>query len=161
MTINLPSYHLPVHLRDKAADVISELLQNGIISHSESEFSSLIVLIKKPNSDQLRVTIDYRALNAKSKKDAFTTPRVDDLIAKMHGAKVFSKIDVKSAYHNIMIAPEDRHKIAFIFNSKLYEYNKVPFGLSSAPGTFNRLIGKILLGLDNFCAGFDLFSKCN
>ncbi len=50
-------------------------------------------------------------MNAKSKKDAFTTPRVDDIIDKMHGAKVFSKIDVKSAYHNIMIAPEDRHKL--------------------------------------------------
>ncbi len=70
----------------------------------ESEFSSPFVLVKKRNSDQIRVTIDYRALNAKSKKVAFATPRVDDLIVKMHGAKVFSKIDVKSSYHNIMIA---------------------------------------------------------
>ncbi len=53
-----------------------------------------------------------------------------------------------------MIAPEDRHKTAFRFNGKLYEYNRVPFGLSSAPGTFNMLISKILLGLDKFCAGF-------
>ncbi len=53
-----------------------------------------------------------------------------------------------------MIAPEDRHKTAFRFNGKLDEYNIVPFGLSSAPGTFNRLISKILLGLDYFCAGF-------
>ncbi len=53
-----------------------------------------------------------------------------------------------------MIAPEDRHKTAFRFNGKLYEYNIVPFGLSSTPGTFNRLISKILLELDNFCAGF-------
>ncbi len=94
MPINLPSYHLPVNLKDKAADIISELLQNGIISHSESEFSSPIFLVKKPNSDQIRVIIDYRALNAKSKKDAFATPRVDDLINMMHGAKLFSKIDV-------------------------------------------------------------------
>ncbi len=64
MPINLPSYRLPVHLKHKAADVISELLQNDIISHSESEFSSQIVLVKKRNSDQIRVTIDYRALNA-------------------------------------------------------------------------------------------------
>ncbi len=147
-------YHLPVHLKDKAADIISEMLQNGIISHSESEFSSPIVLVKKRNSDQIRVTIDYRALNAKSKKDAFATPRADDLIDELHGAKVFSKIDVKSAYHNIMRATEDRHKTAFRFNGELYEYNRVPFGLSSAPGTFNRLISKILLGLDKYCAVF-------
>ncbi len=61
--INLPSYRcLPVHLKDKAADVISELLQNDIISHSESDFSSPIVLVKKRNSDQIRVTIDYKRL---------------------------------------------------------------------------------------------------
>ncbi len=77
-----------------------------------------------------------------------------DLIDKMHDAEVFSKIDVKSTYHNIIIAPEDRHKTVFRFNVKLCEYNRVPFGLSSAPGTFNRLISKILCGLDNFCAGF-------
>ncbi len=53
-----------------------------------------------------------------------------------------------------MIAPEDRHKTAFSFYGKFYEYNRVPFGLSSAPWTFNRLISKILLGLDKFCAGF-------
>ncbi len=88
MQINLPSYRLPGHLKDKAADVISELLQNYIISHSKSEFSNPIVLVKKCNSDQICVTIDYRALNAKSKKDAFATPRVDDLIDKMHGAKL-------------------------------------------------------------------------
>ncbi len=159
MSIYLPSYRLPVHLKDKAADVISELLQNDIISHSESEFSRPIVLVKTRNSEQIRVTIDYRALSAKSKKDAFATPRVDELIDKIHGAKVFSKIDVKSAYDNIMIAPEDRHITAFRFNGKLYKYNRVYFGQSSAPGTFNRLITKILLGLDIFCAGFfdDIF----
>ncbi len=58
--INLLSYRLPVYLKDKAADIISELLQNGIISHSENEFSSPIVLVKKPNSDQIRVTIIER-----------------------------------------------------------------------------------------------------
>ncbi len=79
MPIHLPSYHLPVHLKDKVAAVISELLQNDIISHSESEFSSHIVLVKKRNSDQIRVTIDYRALNAKSKQYVFSTPRVDGL----------------------------------------------------------------------------------
>ncbi len=78
--INLPSYRLPVHLKYKAADVISALLQNDIISHSESEFSNPIVLVKKRNSDQIRVTIDNRALNAKTKKDASANPRVDDLI---------------------------------------------------------------------------------
>ncbi len=90
MPINLPSYRLPVHLKDKATDVIYELLQNDIIIHSESEFSSPIVLVQKCNSDQICVKIDYRALNTKTKKDAFATPRVDDLLDKMHGAKVFS-----------------------------------------------------------------------
>ena len=111
-------------------------------------------MVKKPGSDAVRVTIDYRVLNSKSKKDAFAAPRVDDLIDKLYGAKVFSKSDVRQAYHNIAIAVEDRHKTAFRFNGKLYEYNRVPYGLSSAPGTFNRLISKLLSDFDSFTAGF-------
>ena len=109
-------------------------------------------MVKKPDSDDVRVTIDYRALNAKSKKDAFAAPRIDDLLDKLHGADTFSKIDVKAAYHNIMIAEEDRHKTAFRFDGKLYEWTRTPFGLSSAPGAFNRLMTNILLDMDEFTA---------
>lgn len=152
--INLPSYRLPVHLKNKATKVIDNYEENGILKPSDSEYCSPVILIKKPDSDDVRVTIDYRALNAKSKKDPFTSPRIDDLIDKLHGADCFSKIDVRAAYHNIEVAPEDRHKTAFRFNGKLYEWTRTPFGLSSAPGTYNRLMSIILNKMDDFTAGY-------
>ncbi len=68
---------------------------------------------QKTDSDKIRVTIDYRALNAKTKNDAFASPRTDDLLNKIHRATVFSKIEVHSADHNIFIAPQDGYTTVF------------------------------------------------
>ncbi len=152
--VNLPSYRIPLHLKNKARDVISELLENDIICKSNSDYCSPVILVKKPNSDAVRVTIDYRVLNAKSKKDSFASPRLDDLIDKLYGATVFSKLDLRAAYHNILVAPEDREKTAFRFDGELYHYNRVPFGLSAAPGTFLRLIEKVLCKMRDFTSGY-------
>lgn len=163
--INIPSYRLPMHLKNKASQVISEMLQQGIIVKSCSEYASPVILVKKKNTDVPRVVIDFRALNAKTTRDAFTAPRVDDIIDSLSGATVFSQLDIRSAYHNIMIAPEDRHKTAFRFNGELFEYTRVPYGLCSAPATFCRLISMILHDYKSFCLGyFDdiiIFSKNN
>ena len=130
--VNLPSYRIPIHLKDKATEIIDEYLTNDIIRPSKSEYNSPILLVTKPSCDKVRVTIDYRMLNSKCKKDAFATPRIDDIVDKLHGRKFFSKIDVKSAFHNIPIAEEDKHKTAFRFEGKLYEWNRTPFGLTNA-----------------------------
>ncbi len=152
--INLPSYRIPLHLKAKARKVINEYLGTGIIEPSNSEYCSPLLLIKKPNTDEVRVIIDYRALNAKSKRDAFSSPRADDLIDKLEGATVFTKLDVKAAFHNIEIAEEDRHKTAFRFDGKLYQWKRCPFGLSSAPATYNRLMAGILSPFEKFTAGY-------
>ena len=89
--INLASYHLPMHLKSKAKLVIDDYLANNIIRPSVSEYCSPVIICKKSESDDVRVVIDYRALNAKSKKDAFTSPRIDDLIDKLCDAVVFFK----------------------------------------------------------------------
>lgn len=152
--INLPSYRLPMHLKSKAKLIIDDMLKDKIISHSTSEYSSPVILVKKKGADAVRVCIDYRSLNSKTKKDAFTCPRIDDLIDKLYDAKVFTKLDLKSAYHNIEIAPEDRHKTAFRFEGNLYEYNRVPYGLCTAPATFCRLVSQVLLYVNDFTTGF-------
>ena len=152
--VNLPSYRLPMHLKSKATDVIDKYLDEDIISPSKSEFSSPVILVKKQECDDVRVTIDYRALNAKSKKDAFTSPRIDDIIDKLNGADTFSKLDLKASYHHIPVAAEDRHKTAFRFEGKLYEFNRTPFGLSSALATYNRLMSQILGKMSHFCCSY-------
>ena len=163
--VNLPSYRLPIHLKDKAKLVIDDYLQKGIIRSSNSEYASPVILVKKPGSDSVRVTIDYRALNSKSKKDAFNCPRIDEILDKLHDADTFSIIDVKAAYHNIPVADEDIHKTAFRFDGKLYEWTRTPFGLSSAPATFNRLMSNILSTMTNFATSYYddiiVFSKKN
>jgi hypothetical protein len=152
--VNLPSYRLPIHLKTKAKCIIQDMLSDGIITESTSEYASPIILVKKKGADKIRMVIDYRVLNAKTVKDAFTCPRIDDLVDKLHNATVFTKLDVRSAYNNIEIAPEDRHKTAFRFEGKLYEYNRVPYGLCTAPATFCRLISHVLNDVDSFTTGF-------
>ena len=151
--VNLPPYRLPVNLKEKASEKIEDYLEKNIIRPSKSEYCSPVVLVKKPDDD-VRVTIDFRALNAKSKKDAFASPRIDDVIDKLHDACVFTKLDVRNAYHNIEIAEADKHKTAFRFDGKLYEWNRTPFGLSSAPATFNRLMSNLLHEFDDYCVGY-------
>lgn len=87
--------------------------------------------------------VDYRQLNAKVKRDAFPLPRIEESLDVLGGARLFSTIDLASAYNQVEVAPEDRHKTAFTTPFGLFEYNRMPFGLGGAPGTFQRIIQTI------------------
>ena len=105
---------------DEVKTHITDLFYKGIIKPSQSEFASPIVICRKKNG-KIRMCVDYRRLNTKSRKDAFPLPRVDEMFDHLAGATYFSTVDLKSAYNQVKIDEADQHKTAFTTPMGLYD----------------------------------------
>ncbi|GBG87003.1 hypothetical protein CBR_g44456 [Chara braunii] len=114
---------------------LDDLLANGCIRSSCSPYCAPVLFVRKKNKD-LRLCIDYRKLNAQMIKNADPLPRIDDLLERLGGTKYFSKLDLKSGYHQTEIQPRDQYKTAFKTWYGHFEWIVMPFGLTNAPTTF-------------------------
>ena len=140
-------YKNPLAYEKDLEKEINDMLEAGIISPSSSAWSSPIVIVPK-RDNTIRVCIDYRQLNKTLVKDSYPLPRIDDIFATLGKTKFFTSIDLKSGYHNIAVALQDREKTAFCTRKALYHFNVLPFGLCNSPAIFSRMISKVLHGIE-------------
>ncbi|GBG92096.1 hypothetical protein CBR_g54351 [Chara braunii] len=121
---------------------LDELVEKGWIMPSSSPFGAPVLFVPKKEGE-LWMCINYRCLNAITVKNVEPLPRIDDLLDRVQGCKYFSKIDLKSEYHQIEVHPDDQYKSAFRTRYGHYEFIVMPFGLTNAPATFQRCMNDV------------------
>ena len=125
---------------------VQEMLQKGLIEPSTSPFGAPILFVRK-KTGELRMCIDYRALNKITIKNRYPLPRIDDLFDRLQGATTFSSLDLLSGYYQIRLTPADIPKTAFRTTTGLYQYKVLPMGLTNAPSVFMAAMNRILSDL--------------
>ncbi len=136
-------YRLRGPMLDELKQQLKTLLAGGLICPSMSPYGAPVLFARKKGGEW-RMCIDYRALNKITVKDKFPLPRAEDLFDQLKGARYFTKIDLKSGYHQIKVRKEDILKMAFRTPLGSFEWLVMPFGLTNAPATFQRFVNHIL-----------------
>jgi transposase InsO family protein len=133
---------------------LTELSDKNFIRVSKSPAGAPVLFVRKPGGG-LRFCVDYRGLNAITRKDRYPLPLVTETLRILNGAKWFTKLDVRAAFHKIRIAEGEEWKTAFRTRYGLFEWQVCPFGLSGSPATFQRYINWTLREhLDEFCSAY-------
>ena len=138
---------VPIHKRKVVKEEVDKMLDRGVIEPCEGPWASPIVLVTKKDGTT-RFCVDFRRLNDVTRKDAYPLPRIEDNLDTLQGALYYSTLDLISGYWQVEMAPEHRDKTAFsVSGGGLYRFLQMPFGLCNAPATFQRLMEKVLSGL--------------
>jgi hypothetical protein len=154
----MPIYKTPFRMTTpelaELKEHIRELVEKGFIHPSSSPWGAPVIFVLKKDGTQ-RLCVDYRALNEVTVKNKYPLPRIDDLLDQLRGARVFSKIDLWSGYHQLKVWECDIPKTAFVSRYGLYEFTVMSFGLTNAPAYFMYMMNKVFMDhLDKFVVVF-------
>lgn len=142
------SYPYPMCLKDEIEKQINNLLEDGIIRPSKSPYNSPVWIVPKKadasEEKKYRMVIDYRKLNAITIPDKYPIPEINEVLSNLGKNKLFTIIDLKSGFHQILLKESDIEKTAFSVNNGKYEFTRLPFGLKNAPSIFQRALDDIL-----------------
>ncbi|XP_033761504.1 uncharacterized protein LOC117343268 [Pecten maximus] len=146
-SIKIPPRRVPLAKKEVIEAELEKMLGAGVIEPSDSPWSAPICLVTKKDGS-CRFCIDFRGINAVTRKDAYPLPRIDDTLDTLAGARWFCTLDMASGYWQIKMDEADKHKTAFSTHLGLFEFNVMPFGLANAAATFERLMEMVLKGLN-------------
>ncbi|XP_077362008.1 uncharacterized protein LOC144006828 [Festucalex cinctus] len=144
--VKQPPRRMAGEKQQHADQQIRDSLQCGVAQQSHSSWASPIVMVRKKDGTY-RLCIDYRALNDRTITDAYPLPRIQDTLDTLSNAKWFSTLDLASGYWQVELTPRARKAAAFCTRTGLFEWNVMPFGLCNAPATFQRLMDRVLAGM--------------
>ena len=144
--IRQPPHRLGPEKEAEAERQVQELLKKGLIEPAGGAWSSPVVLVRKKDKSW-RFCVDYRRLNTVTQQDAYPLPRIDESLEALAGSKFFTTLDLLSGYWQVPLDADAQEKSAFITRSGLWKWRVLPFGLTSAPATFQRLMEQVLRGL--------------
>ena len=133
----------PFAARDAEDEILDEMLHTGVIEPSASSWASPVCMVKKKDGT-FRFCVDYRRVNAVSKRDAFPIPDVQDALDSLRGARWFATIDLLSGYWQLGMTERAKERSAFCTRRGLFHFTRMPFGLAGAPSSFCRLMSGVL-----------------
>ena len=136
----------PLHFQKQEQEYLEKLLKQGVIEPSVSEWSAPPVLVRK-KTGELRYCIDYRSLNAKTYKDNYNLPLIEDCLDSLHGKKLFCILDLCSGYYQIKLEENSRKKTSFNTRFGSFQWTRLPMGLCTAGATFSRAMSLVMRGL--------------
>lgn len=150
-----PLYKMSLEELEVARAYITENLEKGFIVPSSAPWAAPVLMAAKPGGG-LRFCVDYRKLNALTRKDQYPLPLIEETFSRIRGAKVFTKLDIRQAFHKVRFQTEqDEELTTFRTRYGSYKYKVVPFGLTNGPATFQRFINHVLRGyVDVFCSAY-------
>ena len=125
---------------------MQDLLEKELLKPASGAWGSPVVLVRKKD-DSWRFCIDNRCLNAVTQHGAYLLPRIDESLDALAGSRFFSTLNLVSGYWQVPLDPDAQEKSAFITRSGLWKWKVLPFGLTSAPATFQRLMEQVVMRL--------------